>query len=58
MKTEENISIKKQKQEKEQTKEFIRFLKGLDEKQQMGLHLTIEGLQVLFEKQKKRHENR
>ena len=41
-----------------QTKEFIRFLKGLDEKQQMGLHLTIEGLQVLFEKQKKRHENR
>ncbi len=54
----ENISIKKEKQEKEQTKEFIRFLKGLDEKQQMGLHLTIEGLQVLFEKQKKRHENR
>jgi len=44
--------------EKEQTKEFIEFLKSLDEKQQIGLHLTIEGLQVLSKKQKKRYENR
>ena len=44
--------------EKENTKEFIKYLKSLDEKQQIGLHLTIEGLKVLSEQQKKRHENR
>lgn len=44
--------------EEEQTKEFIEFLKSLDEKQQIGLHLTIEGLQILLKKQKKRYKNR
>lgn len=44
--------------EKENTKEFIKYLKSLDEKQQIGLNLTIEGLKVLSEQQKKRHENR
>ena len=45
-------------EERENTKEFIRFLKSIDEKRQIGLHLTIEGLKVLSEQQKKRHENR
>ena len=36
----------------DEVKEFVKFLKSLDEKQQMGLHLTIEGLQLLAEKEK------
>lgn len=35
-------------------KEFIQFLKSLDEKQQIGVNLTIEGLRLFTEKQKKR----
>ena len=37
-----------------ETEEFIQFLKSLDEKQQIGVNLTIEGLKLLAGKQKKR----
>ena len=32
--------------------EFVKLLKGLDEKRQIGLYLTIEGLQLLAESKK------
>lgn len=41
-----------------EAREFIKFLKSLDEKEQIGLNLTIEGLRLLAEKQKKRLKNR
>lgn len=39
-------------EEKNLTKDFIELLKSLNEQQQVGLHLIIEGLQVLSERQK------
>ncbi len=37
----------------DEAKIFIRFLKNLNEKEQIGLNLTIEGLRLLAGKQKK-----
>lgn len=34
----------------DELKEFINLLKGLDEKQQAGLCLTLEGLKIFSEK--------
>ncbi len=39
----------------DERKEFIKILKNLDEKKQIGLNLMLEGLKILSEKQKKRH---
>ena len=52
--------------EKEQTticlpmeaRSFIRFVKTLNEKQQIGLNITLEGLNLLSEKQKSGRKNR
>lgn len=41
-----------------EAKEFVKFLKTLDEKQQIGLSMTVEGLQLLAEKQKSGSKNR
>ncbi len=38
----------------DKAKIFIKFLKNLNEKEQIGLNLTIEGLRLLAGKQKKR----
>ncbi len=38
----------------DEVKRFMRFLKSLNEKEQIGLNLMIEGLRLLAEKQKKR----
>ena len=38
----------------DETKRFIQFLKSLNEKEQIGLNLMIDGLRLLAEKQKKR----
>lgn len=46
--------------EREQTEtiDFIKLLKCLNEKQQIGLNLTIEGLRLLAEKTKSGFRNR
>ena len=36
----------------DETKKFIQFFKSLNEKEQIGLNLMIEGLRLLAEKQK------
>lgn len=38
----------------DEAKKFIQILKSLDEKQQIGVNLTIEGLKLLAGKEKKR----
>ena len=38
----------------DERKEFIKLLKSLNEKEQIGLNLMIEGLMLLAKKQKKR----
>lgn len=41
-----------------EAREFVKFLKNLDEKQQIGLDMTIGGLQLLLEKQKSGSKSR
>lgn len=42
----------------DEVKGFIKYIKGLNEEQQAGLCLTLEGLRILADKQKSGIKNR
>ena len=44
--------------ENKQTKEFIKYIQSLNEKQQIGLNVMIQGLMIIAEQKKGGHKNR